>query len=93
MQLINIKHPSEQVSFAEAVVRGLGSGQGLYFPRRFEILADVPGLLQLDFPTRSAAILNHLIGDEVSESTVQSMALSPMAWALTCMPALWNIAI
>jgi len=84
VQLINIKHPSEQVSFAEAVVRGLGSGQGLYFPRRFEILADVPGLLQLDFPTRSAAILNHLIGDEVSESTLRGMVSSAFDFPISC---------
>jgi threonine synthase len=76
VQLINIKHPSERVSFTEAVLRGLGSDQGLYFPETFETLPDVPGLLQESFVPRSATILKHLIGDEIDESTLQGMVAS-----------------
>ena len=76
MQLINIKHPSERASFAEAVVRGLGSDQGLYFPESFETLPDVTGLLQESFVPRSAAVLKHLIGDEIDQSTLQGMVAS-----------------
>ena len=36
MQLINIKHPAEQVSFRQAVLQGLGRDQGLYFPQEFK---------------------------------------------------------
>ncbi len=82
MQLINIKHPAEQVNFKQAVLQGLGRDQGLYFPREFETLADVPGLLQESFVPRSVAVLHHLIGDEVSEATVQSMVSSAFDFPL-----------
>ena len=82
MQLINIKHPSEQVSFKQAVLQGLGRDQGLYFPQEFKAFPDVAGLLQESFVPRSAAVLHHLIGDEVSESTVQSMVSSAFDFPL-----------
>jgi threonine synthase len=73
MQLINIKHSSEQVSFKRAVMRGLGSDQGLFFPRELQVLPDVNGLLQEPFVPRSAALLGHLVGDEVNEAAMQRM--------------------
>lgn len=76
MRLINIKHHTDQVSFREAVLQGLGRDQGLYFPERFELLDDVEGLLQEPFVTRSTAILRHLLGDEVEERTLQTMVES-----------------
>jgi threonine synthase len=76
LQLINIKHPDEQVSFKQAVLQGLGRDQGLFFPREFTALGDVQGLLQESFVTRSAAILHHLVGDEISEPVVQSIVAS-----------------
>ena len=87
MQLINIKHPSEQVSFREAVLQGLGRDQGLFFPREFKALPDVPGLLQEEFVPRSVALINHLIGDEVSETTIRSMVTSAFDFPLE-VPAL-----
>jgi threonine synthase len=82
MQLINIKHPNEQVSFKQAVLQGLGRDQGLYFPREFQDLPDLPGLLREAFVPRSVAVLHHLIGDEVSESTVRSMVSSAFDFPL-----------
>jgi threonine synthase len=82
LQLINIKRPAEQVSFKQAVLQGLGRDQGLYFPREFEMLSDLPGLLQESFVPRSVAVLHHLIGAEVSESTVQSMVSSAFDFPL-----------
>jgi threonine synthase len=82
VKLINIKHPAEQVSFQQAVLQGLGRDQGLYFPREFKTLLDVPGLLQESFVPRSVAVLHHLIGDAVSEATVQSMVSSAFDFPL-----------
>jgi len=76
LQLINIKHESEQVSFRQAVLQGLGRDQGLFFPREFNEMPDVPGLLEEPFVARSAAILQHLIGDELSPSMLRSMVES-----------------
>jgi len=87
LQLINIKHPTEQVSFRQAVLQGLGRDQGLYFPQGFETLPDVAGLLEESFVPRSIAVLRHLIGDEVSESTVRSMVTSAFDFPLE-VPAL-----
>jgi threonine synthase len=86
LHLINIKQPSEHVSFREAVIRGLGRGQGLYFPHRFERLADVPGLLQEAFVPRSVAVLHHLIGDEVSEKALKRMVSSAFDFPLEVPP-------
>ncbi len=76
MQLINIKDPTEQVSFRQAVLRGLGRGQGLYFPKLFEELEDVPGLLRQPFVPRSVAVLQHLVGEEIGADAVARMVTS-----------------
>ena len=73
MKLVNIKDPTERVSFREAVLRGLGSKQGLFFPERFERLDDVPALLSLPFVARSVLVLQHLLGDEIDAATVERM--------------------
>jgi threonine synthase len=82
LQLINIKHPAEQASFRQAVLRGLGRDQGLYFPWEFNKLPDLQGLLRESFVPRSVAVLHHLIGEEVSESTVRSMVSSAFDFPL-----------
>lgn len=76
MELINIKRPDEQASFRQAVLTGLGREQGLYFPRRFQALPDVSGLLELAFVPRSVAILQHLTEGEIAASTLQAMVTS-----------------
>jgi threonine synthase len=76
VQLINIKDPTEQVSFRQAVLRGLGRGQGLYFPKLFEELEDVPGLLRQPFVPRSVAVLQHLVGEEIGADAVARMVTS-----------------
>lgn len=82
MELINIKRPDEQVSFRQAVLTGLGREQGLYFPRRFQALPDVAGLLELTFVPRSVAILQHLTEGEIAASTLQAMVTSAFDFPL-----------
>jgi threonine synthase len=76
VKLVNIKDPTEQVSFREAVLRGLGRKQGLFFPERFECLDDVPALLSLPFVARSVVVLQHLLADEVDADMVERMVAS-----------------
>ena len=83
MKLINIRHPSEEVSFRQAVLQGLGRGQGLYFPEAFDALDDVPGLLQTPFVERSVAVLHHLVGDELDEAKLRGMVESAFDFPLT----------
>ena len=87
MRLLNIKDPGEQVSFREAVLRGLGRRQGLFFPDRFETLSDVPNLLRLPFVPRSVAVLQHLLGDEIDAATVEHMVISAFDFPIAA-PAL-----
>lgn len=71
-QFINIAHPEQRVSFAQAVVTGLGKGQGLFFPERLEPLADMQGLLEMGFVERSTVILQHLIGESMAADVLQA---------------------
>jgi len=82
LQLINIKHPTDQVSFREAVLRGLGRDQGLFFPAVLEKIPDMDSLLQEAFVPRSIAVLSHLIGPEVSDQALQHMVTSAFDFPL-----------
>ncbi|MEM1411380.1 MAG: threonine synthase [Pseudomonadota bacterium] len=62
MRFVNLAHPDDVVDFETAVRRGLGRGQGLYFPERIEARDDITALLALPFPDRSARILAQLTG-------------------------------
>ncbi|MGJ8581946.1 MAG: threonine synthase, partial [Psychromonas sp.] len=73
MNLYNIKDNSEQVSFQQAVKQGLGRGQGLFFPETITPLENIDALLKMNLVDRSAAVLSHLIGDELSKETVHSI--------------------
>ena len=83
MKLINIRHPSEEVSFRQAVLQGLGRDQGLFFPETFDTLDDLPGLLRTPFVERSVAVLHHLVGDELDEARLQGMVESAFDFPLT----------
>lgn len=71
MRYINIAHPDQVVTFAEALVQGLGRGQGLFFPEKLTPFANIPAMLEMDFISRSTAILQYLIGPAMSAEDVQ----------------------
>jgi threonine synthase len=71
VSFINISHPEQKVSFPEAVITGLGKGQGLFFPERLPALENVQALLEMDFVSRSSIILQHLVGDSVAAEVLQ----------------------
>lgn len=73
MNLYNIKHPEEQVNFAQAVRQGLGKDQGLFFPEVLPELDNIDALLDLPLVERSQKILSALIGEELAEATLESM--------------------
>ncbi|TQF69780.1 threonine synthase [Pseudoalteromonas luteoviolacea] len=73
MNLVNLMDPQQQVSFTEAVKVGLGRNQGVFFPTELQKLADIETLLALPFAQRSGKILQHLIGDELPEDTINEM--------------------
>lgn len=73
MNLYNIKHPEEQVNFAQAVRQGLGKNQGLFFPEVLPKLNNIDELLNLPLVERSQKILAAIIGDELAPDTLKAM--------------------
>lgn len=87
MNLYNIKHPEEQVNFAQAVRQGLGKDQGLFFPEIIPTLNNIDELLELPFVERSQKILAALIGEEIPAETLNQMVTN----AFTFPAALANV--
>ena len=73
MNLYNIKHPEEQVNFAQAVRQGLGKEQGLFFPENIPHLSNIDELLALPLVERSQKILGALIGNEIPQAQLEQM--------------------
>lgn len=73
MKYINIKHPDQVVSFAEAITIGLGRDQGLFFPETIPTIEDVPSLLKMSFVERSVEILSHFVADAVERKPLEDM--------------------
>ena len=73
MNLYNIKHPEEQVNFAQAVRQGLGKDQGLFFPENIPHLSNIDELLALSLVERSQKILGALIGEEIPQAQLEQM--------------------
>ncbi|EHB90194.1 threonine synthase [Aggregatibacter aphrophilus] len=73
MNLYNIKHPEEQVNFAQAVRQGLGKDQGLFFPENIPHLSNINELLALSLVERSQKILGALIGEEIPQAQLEQM--------------------
>ncbi len=84
MELINIKSPAERVSFRQAVTRGLGSGQGLFFFDSIRPLGDVAGLLRQESVERNTAILGHLIEDEIAPARLRELVASALDFPVPC---------
>ncbi|WP_339900509.1 threonine synthase [Paraglaciecola polaris] len=73
MELVNLKDPSDKVTFAEAVKKGLGKNQGLYFPTTLPTFDDIDSILDMPFVARSVEILSKLIGDEIPRDRLQGI--------------------
>lgn len=71
MHFINISHPQERVTFPQAVVTGLGQGQGLFFPEHLAPFDDIQGLLEMDFVSRSTTLLQYLVGEAMTADVLQ----------------------
>ncbi len=76
MKLISTRTPTLSATFLEAVQAGLVPDGGLYVPVAIPRFGDIPDLLKLDFPTRSAEILYRLLGDEFPRDLVDELARS-----------------
>lgn len=72
MKLYNIKYRDEEVTFSEALIKGLGKNQGLFFPINFPMfsMSEITSLLKMDFVKRSAYIISKYIESELSDQDV-----------------------
>lgn len=73
MQLFNLKDKSDTVDFCEAVQKGLGRLQGLYFPAHIQPLDNIDELLKMPLAQRSSIILSHLIGDDIPADELKAI--------------------
>jgi len=86
MQFINISHPEQKVTFPQAVITGLGKGQGLFFPEHLAPLDNIPALLELDFVDRSRIILQYLVGDAMPTHVLQMCVEEAFNFPVTLAP-------
>ena len=80
MELVNLKDSQDTASFAEAVKRGLGKQQGLYFPTHIPTLDNIDDLLEKPFVERSIAVLRALIGDELNNGELDEIVRAAFAF-------------
>ncbi|GAA4880719.1 threonine synthase [Ferrimonas pelagia] len=73
MELVNLKIASERVSFGEAVQRGLGQEQGLFFPEAIPQLPLDEAFWQLDFVGRAERVLGAWLADELGQDNVSAL--------------------
>ncbi len=80
MELVNLKDSSDTASFAEAVKRGLGKNQGLYFPEHIPTLNNIDALLEKPFVERSIEVLRALIGNELDNGELEEIVQTAFAF-------------
>lgn len=80
MELVNLKDSSDTASFAEAVKRGLGKKQGLYFPEHIPTLNNIDALLEKPFVERSIEVLRALIGNELDNGELEEIVQTAFAF-------------
>jgi threonine synthase len=73
MKLHNLKIPTQQVNFKQAVIQGIGKERGLFFVNQFKPLENLDELLGMDFVERSSHIIHHLIDGELTYDKVNEM--------------------
>ncbi len=86
MRLHNLLHPTETVTFSEAVRRGIGTGGGLFFPSEITPFADTDALLSLPFVERSIEIIGRLLGDEFSKAEITEILTDAFAFPAPLVP-------
>ncbi|AEP30852.1 threonine synthase [Brumicola nitratireducens] len=91
MNLVNLKDASDKVSFAEAVKKGLGKNQGLYFPQEITPFENINDVLALPFVERSIRILKQLIGDELPDELLSKIVTTAFQFGAPLVKVTENI--
>jgi len=91
VELVNLKDSSDTANFAEAVKRGLGKNQGLYFPEHIPTLDNIDELLEKPFVERSVEVLRALIGDELNNGELEEIVQTAFAFGAPVEPVNDNV--
>jgi threonine synthase len=86
MQFININHPEQKVTFPQAVITGLGKGQGLFFPEKLKPMDDIQSLLEMDFVSRSTNLLQYLVGAAMAPEVLSDCVAKAFDFPLILAP-------
>ncbi|MFQ6371300.1 threonine synthase [Shewanella sp. YIC-542] len=86
MELYNLKHPAQRVSFTEALKLGLGMDRGLFFPSYIPRLQNVDDLLALPFVERSKRVLGAWLASELGQETVDALVEKAFNFPLSLVP-------
>ena len=91
LKYINIKHPDQVVSFAQAVTMGLGRDRGLFFPENIPPIGDLESLLKMSFVERSVEILTHFVDDAFERKTLAEMVSRAFNFPVNVEPVGTNV--
>lgn len=80
MRLTSTRDPHEQALFAQAIQVGMAPGGGLFVPETLPVFQDVPGLLALDYASRSVAIIQRLLGDEFAPEALEGVVREALSF-------------
>jgi threonine synthase len=86
MKFYNLKHPEEEVSFAQALRQGLGKDQGLFFPKEIPALDNVEQLLSQPLVERSINILEPFVSDSFSREQLAEIVTDAFNFAAPVQP-------
>ena len=86
MELVNLKDSNDTVTFSEAVKKGLGKKQGLYFPSHISAFEDIDALLALPFVERSTKVLAHLTENELPAELLASIVSTAFQFGAPLVP-------
>ena len=86
MKYINIKHPEQVASFAQAVTMGLGRDRGLFFPETTPPLSDLATLFRMSFVERSVEILSHFVDDAFEQKTLEKIVSRAFNFSVNVTP-------
>jgi threonine synthase len=91
VNLVNLKDASDKVNFAQAVKKGLGKNQGLYFPEEIIPFDNIDEVLALPFVERSIRILKQLIGDELPDELLSKIVTTAFQFGAPLVKVTENI--
>jgi threonine synthase len=91
VNLVNLKDASDKVNFAQAVKKGLGKNQGLYFPEEIIPFDNIDEVLALPFVERSIRILKQLIGDELQDELLSKIVTTAFQFGAPLVKVTENI--